>query len=142
MEGKMEQEKRKEELKRKLEEFLNEYNEERIPLSREEIKGLRDSVGGVSLIPPYEKSKYRRSWLGSVFGQFSIGEMYGIEPEFFIQKMNEMQNFLPFFNASHKELESEREKAEALRKSNEFEITPEIVERVNQMLREAIAKLS
>ena len=67
---------------------------------------------------------------------------YIVNNKFFTQKMNEMQKFLPFFNASHKELGSEREKAEALRKSNEFEVTPEIVERVNQMLREAIAKLS
>jgi len=96
MEGKMEREKRKEELKRKLEELLNEYSEESIPLSREEIKGLRESVGGISLIPSYEKSKYRRSWLGSVFGQFSIGEMYGIEPEFFTQKMMKCKNFCHF----------------------------------------------
>ncbi len=138
----MEQENRKDELRRKLEEFLNEYNEESIPLSREEIKGLRDSVGGVSLIPPYEKSKYRRSWLGSVYGFLSLAEAYGLEPNFFEKEMEELKKIFPFFNASHKELEKDATNAQELRKSNEFDVTPEIIERVNQMLREAIKKLS
>lgn len=138
----MEQKDKKDELKRKLEELLNEYHEEPIQLSRAERKKLEAGEGDKKLLEQYQKSKFRRSWLANVFGQFDIGEMWGIELEFFQKKMEEMQEVLPFFAASKEELEANAEKIKALRASNEFDVTPEIVERTNQMLREAIEKLS
>ena len=138
----MEQKNRKEELRRKLEELLNTYNEEQIPLSRDEVKGLRESVGGVSLIPLYEKSKYRRSWLGSVYGFLGLAEMYGLEPDFFDKELEELKKLLPFFDATHEQLEKDAAGPQKLREQNEFDVTPEIVEKTNQMLKEAIEKLS
>lgn len=143
MEGKLEQENRKEELKRKFTELLNDYTEEpAIPLTRKEREALGESVGGSSLIPEYEKSKFRRSWLTSVHSYFDIGEMWSVEPEFFQNKKEEMKKLLPFFAASKEELEAQTEKVKELRESNEFDVTPEIIEKTNQMLREAIKKLS
>lgn len=139
----MEQENKKEELKRKLEELLNEYNEEQIPLSREEKKLLENgSEEDLKLVARYNRSKFRRQWLTSVHSYFDIGEMWGIEPEFFQNKKEKMKKLLPFFAASKEELEANAEKIKALRESNEFDVTPEIVEKTNQMLREAIEKLS
>ena len=135
----MEQENKKEELKRKFEELLNDYNEEPIPLSREERKKLESES---ELLKQYGKSKFRRSWLANVFGQFTIAEMYGIEPDFFTNKMEEMKKLLPFFAATQEELEANAEKIKELRESNEFDLTPEIIEQTNQILREAIKKLS
>ena len=135
----MEQENRAEELKRKLTELLNEYNEDPVPLGREERKRLESES---ELLKKYQKSKFRRNWLANVFGQFTIAEMWGIERAFFKQKMKEMKELLPFFAATQEELEANAEKIKELRGSNEFDVTPEIVERTNQMLREAIEQLS
>lgn len=139
MEASIENENKKEELRKKLTELLNAYSEEPVDLSREERKFLESEVG---FLEKYGHSKYRRTWLELVHGQFEIALALGIEPKFFQRKKEEMEKFLPFFSGTYQDLEKDTLSSQALKATNEFEVSQEIIEKTNQILKEAIEELS